>query len=153
MSTDTDMASHPLTFQHQHSAQDAAAAAAGKMEVEESKQPDNNTTTTVTTTTATAPTEQPPTSTSNTNSFQPSSVIQRDQYAKDEEEAGTLTFEVVWNDNQRTHSIDLIDLKNIFSMQLPKMPKEYIARLVFDRNHRSMAIKRHGKAIGGICFR
>jgi histone acetyltransferase len=29
----------------------------------------------------------------------------------------------------------LIDLKNIFSRQLPKMPKEYIVKLVFDRNH------------------
>lgn len=86
-------------------------------------------------------------------SFHPSAVIQRDQTAKDEEETGTLRFEVVWNDNSRSHMIDLVDLKNIFSMQLPKMPKEYIARLVFDRNHRSMAIKRNGKAIGGICFR
>jgi len=34
----------------------------------------------------------------------------------------------------------LIDLKNIFARQLPKMPKEYIVRLVFDRNHESMCI-------------
>ena len=48
----------------------------------------------------------------------------------------------------------LIDLKNIFSRQLPKMPKEYIVKLVFDRNHESMVIlKEDGKVIGGICFR
>ena len=48
----------------------------------------------------------------------------------------------------------LIDLKNIFSRQLPKMPKEYIVKLVFDRNHESMVIlKEDSKVIGGICFR
>ena len=29
----------------------------------------------------------------------------------------------------------LITLKNIFGKQLPKMPKEYIVRLVMDRRH------------------
>lgn len=48
----------------------------------------------------------------------------------------------------------LIDLKNIFSRQLPKMPKEYIVKLVFDRNHESMMIlKNNCKVIGGICYR
>ena len=36
----------------------------------------------------------------------------------------------------------LIDLKNIFARQLPKMPKEYIVKLVFDRNHESLVILR-----------
>ena len=48
----------------------------------------------------------------------------------------------------------LIDLKNIFSRQLPKMPKEYISKLVFDRNHESLVILRSKtKIIGGICYR
>ena len=47
----------------------------------------------------------------------------------------------------------LIDLKNIFSRQLPKMPKEYIVRLVFDRRHISLAICRGGRIVGGICYR
>jgi histone acetyltransferase len=34
----------------------------------------------------------------------------------------------------------LIYLKNIFARQLPKMPKEYIVKLVFDRNHESLVI-------------
>lgn len=34
----------------------------------------------------------------------------------------------------------LINLKCIISKQLPKMPKEYIVRLMFDRNHESMMI-------------
>ena len=44
--------------------------------------------------------------------------------------------------NDRTHERMklLIDLKNIFARQLPKMPKEYIVKLVFDRNHESMVI-------------
>jgi len=34
------------------------------------------------------------------------------------------------------------------------MPKEYIVKLVFDRNHESMIIIRNSKhIIGGICFR
>ena len=33
----------------------------------------------------------------------------------------------------------LIGLKNIFSKQLPNMPKEYIARLVLDRRHKWVA--------------
>jgi histone acetyltransferase len=48
----------------------------------------------------------------------------------------------------------LTDLKNIFARQLPKMPKDYIVKLIFDRNHESMVIMREGeKVIGGICFR
>jgi len=47
-----------------------------------------------------------------------------------------------------------VALKNIFSRQLPNMPREYIARLVFDRRHRSVAIVRRGRAVvGGICYR
>lgn len=48
----------------------------------------------------------------------------------------------------------LLDLKNIFARQLPKMPKEYIVKLVFDRNHESMMIvKDDTKVVGGICYR
>jgi hypothetical protein len=47
----------------------------------------------------------------------------------------------------------LIALKNIFSKQLPKMPKEYIVRLVFDKRHLSLAIKKNNRIIGGICYR
>jgi hypothetical protein len=49
----------------------------------------------------------------------------------------------------------LIGLKNIFSKQLPNMPKEYIARLVLDRRHRSVALLRRGggEVLGGITYR
>ena len=48
----------------------------------------------------------------------------------------------------------LVDLKNIFSMQLPKMPKEYICKLIFDGKHEAIVIRKIcKKIIGGICFR
>jgi hypothetical protein len=48
----------------------------------------------------------------------------------------------------------LIALKNIFSKQLPNMPREYITRLVLDRRHRSVAIvKQDGLVVGGITYR
>jgi len=68
-----------------------------------------------------------------------------------------IYFDVIWNDGRDKALVKLIELKNIFSVQLPKMPKEYIVRLVFDRNHRSMCILKKSqnvdKVIGGICYR
>ena len=34
-----------------------------------------------------------------------------------------------------------------------RMPKEYITRLVFDPKHKTLALVKDGKPIGGICFR
>ncbi|KAF7730997.1 histone acetyltransferase [Apophysomyces ossiformis] len=71
-----------------------------------------------------------------------------------EERNGDIEIRVVENDGTSESMIFLTGLKNIFQKQLPKMPKEYIARLVYDRNHRSMALIRHPmKVIGGICYR
>jgi len=47
----------------------------------------------------------------------------------------------------------LIALQNVFSHQLPRMPKEYITRLVFDPKHKTLALIKDGRPIGGICFR
>ena len=68
---------------------------------------------------------------------------------------------VVTNDHKTSSLIRLIGLKNLFSKQLPKMPKDYIVRLVFDRRHKSLAIlsddpKVKGtddEIIGAICYR
>lgn len=50
--------------------------------------------------------------------------------------------------------IILTGLKCLFQKQLPKMPKDYIARLVYDYNHLSLAIvKMPLEVIGGITFR
>ncbi|KAI5190506.1 histone acetyltransferase [Nematocida sp. AWRm77] len=49
----------------------------------------------------------------------------------------------------------LLELRTIFQKQLPKMPKEYVTRLVFDPKHMSMVVveKKEKKLVGGICFR
>ncbi|KAJ2483380.1 histone acetyltransferase [Coemansia sp. RSA 2131] len=71
-----------------------------------------------------------------------------------EQEKGLIHFEVVYNDGTDLSMRRLTELKNIFQKQLPKMPKEYIARLVYDRNHSSLAIvKANGHVVGGITFR
>ncbi|CAO3590351.1 unnamed protein product [Absidia cylindrospora] len=71
-----------------------------------------------------------------------------------EERNGDIAVKVVLNDGKPESMIYLTGLKNIFQKQLPMMPKEYIARLVYDRNHCSIALIRHPmKVIGGICYR
>ena len=64
-----------------------------------------------------------------------------------------LQFRVIRNDGVRQHMIWLTQAKNIFATQLPKMPREYIARLVFDRKHRSLLAIKKDRVVGGICFR
>jgi hypothetical protein len=50
--------------------------------------------------------------------------------------------------------IVLCGLKTLFRKQLPKMPPEYISRLVYDHNSRALAIVKAGwKVVGGILFR
>jgi histone acetyltransferase len=71
-----------------------------------------------------------------------------------EERNGEIEFRVVNNDNKRESLIILTGLKCIFQKQLPKMPKDYIARLVYDRTHLSMAIvKKPLEVVGGITYR
>ncbi|CAM9949821.1 unnamed protein product, partial [Choristocarpus tenellus] len=64
-----------------------------------------------------------------------------------------LQVEVITNDGDPSHMVTLIALKEIFHHQLPKMPKEYIVRLVFDRKHKSLVLSRAGVPIGGITYR
>jgi histone acetyltransferase len=64
-----------------------------------------------------------------------------------------LSFEVLRNDGSIASMKKLIDLKNIFARQLPKMPKEYIVRLIFDPKHESIVIKNEEDRIfGGVCY-
>ena len=51
----------------------------------------------------------------------------------EEEFSGIIEHRVVVNDKSPEATILLTGLKNIFQKQLPKMPKEYISRLVYDR--------------------
>lgn len=71
-----------------------------------------------------------------------------------EEREGKIEFRVVNNDNSRENMIVLTGLKNIFQKQLPKMPRVYILRLVYDRSHLSMAVVRKPlTVVGGITYR
>jgi len=81
----------------------------------------------------------------------------RDEAAKIEEKKGLIEFHCVANSLTekvpRQTMLWLIALQNVFSHQLPRMPKEYITRLVFDPKHKNLALVKNGKPIGGICFR
>jgi histone acetyltransferase len=78
----------------------------------------------------------------------------RERPAIIEERSGLIQFRVVTNDGAPESMILLTGLKNIFQRQLPKMPREYITRLVMDRNHMSMAIVKRGlQVVGGITYR
>lgn len=71
-----------------------------------------------------------------------------------EEREGEIEFRVVNNDGTKDSFIILTGLKCIFQKQLPKMPKDYIARLVYDRTHLSMAIVKKGlEVVGGITYK
>ncbi|KAJ5217221.1 hypothetical protein N7468_010229 [Penicillium chermesinum] len=67
-----------------------------------------------------------------------------------EERRGDIEFRVVNNDGSHDSFIVLTGLKCIFQKQLPKMPKDYIARLVYDRAHLSIAIVKHPWKSSGI---
>ena len=82
-----------------------------------------------------------------------SAYVSRDEVARGEEVAGALFFRVIRNDGERLHMMWLTQAKNIFATQLPKMPREYIARLVFDRKHRTLVAVKRDRVVGGICFR
>lgn len=72
-----------------------------------------------------------------------------------------LKYIMVRNDSKPESLIKLIGLKSLFSRQLPKMPRAYISRLVFDRNHVSLVILNDDPSvkdtdeeiIGSICYR
>ncbi|XP_045453626.1 histone acetyltransferase KAT2A [Melitaea cinxia] len=81
----------------------------------------------------------------------------RDEAAKLEEQRKMIEFHVIGNSltgpvNKQT-MLWLIGLHNVFSHQLPEMTKEYISQLVFDPKHKSLALIKEGRPIGGICFR
>eukprot|EP01135_Chromosphaera_perkinsii_P006032 Nk52_evm3s383 gene=Nk52_evmTU3s383 len=84
--------------------------------------------------------------------FQP---MARDWRAREEEQGGIIDFVVFGNESNASPVVlkNLCGAKNLYARQLPKMPKEYIARLVFDRKHRTMGLMKRGKVVGGITFR
>ena len=67
---------------------------------------------------------------------------------------GIIQIIPVENDGHPRSHVILTNLKTLFRKQLPVMPREYIARLVFDSNSKCLAICKRGyKVVGGICYR
>ena len=62
--------------------------------------------------------------------------VSRDHIPKEEERKGVIRFQILHNSLQDTpsaqHHLWMLGLKTMFSHQLPRMPREYITRLVFD---------------------
>ncbi|KAF8638044.1 hypothetical protein AX16_010676 [Volvariella volvacea WC 439] len=84
--------------------------------------------------------------------FQPPTKVEK--AAVVELRKGIIQFTAVQNDKQPRSMVILTGLKTLFQKQLPKMPREYIARLVFDSNSKALAIIKRGyKVVGGICYR
>ncbi|KAI1719633.1 bromodomain-containing protein [Ditylenchus destructor] len=82
----------------------------------------------------------------------------RQSIAEQEGEQGIISFHVISNnleaDQPEEKLMWLIQLQRLFGVQLPKMPKEYVTRIVFDKNHKNLVVHKNGKGvIGGICFR
>lgn len=91
-----------------------------------------------------------------------------------EEREGAISFYFASNNydvGQKPQKlIWMLQLQSMFSAQLPKMPKEYITRIVFDSRHTNLMLIKKGMllfrtlipfssdkkslcVIGGICFR
>ena len=62
--------------------------------------------------------------------------VSRDHRAKQEEHKGVIRFQLLHNSLQESppdqHLLWMLQLKQLLSRQLPRMPVEYITRLVFD---------------------
>ncbi|KAF7306116.1 Histone GCN5 superfamily [Mycena chlorophos] len=80
--------------------------------------------------------------------------VKTEKAAVTELRSGIITFFPVEDHNDPKSLIVLTGLKTLFQKQLPKMPREYIARLVYDTNSKGLAIIKRGlKVVGGICYR
>ncbi|KAJ3653216.1 hypothetical protein Zmor_012480 [Zophobas morio] len=80
-----------------------------------------------------------------------------DEAPKLEEKRKVIEMHVIGNSLTETVSKEtmlwFIGLQNVFSHQLPRMPIEYITQLLFDPKHRTIALIKENRPIGGICFR
>ncbi|CAF3270641.1 unnamed protein product [Rotaria sp. Silwood2] len=84
----------------------------------------------------------------------------RDEVARLAEQRGFAEFHLIKHDLNKHGANEtdlmykrLLQLINVFSRALPKMPQNYIARTVLDPRHQSLIIVFASKVIGGICFR
>lgn len=80
-------------------------------------------------------------------------IVGRDERARKEEQAGVLSFESLHNDGTTKALVWLTQVKGVFSRGLPRMPVDYIARMVYDANHHSLCLLKSNRVIGGILYR
>uniref|UniRef100_A0A914C6K3 Histone acetyltransferase n=1 Tax=Acrobeloides nanus TaxID=290746 RepID=A0A914C6K3_9BILA len=84
-------------------------------------------------------------------------AAKRGRSAKLEEGEGIIEFHVISNvldiEQSKEKKAWLLQLQTLFGTQLPKMPKEYITRLVFDPRHVNLVLVKGKGVIGGICVR
>ena len=93
-----------------------------------------------------APKIQPTPSLHHTNQF--TSTTTRDEKAKMDYLAGILSVHVVNNiatvskgdEKSSEETMFLLAAQNIFTAQLPRMPRPYVSRLVFDPKHRTLCL-------------
>jgi histone acetyltransferase len=81
----------------------------------------------------------------------------RDETARNEQKRGLIQFHVISNSlsldkTNRQTLVWLLMVKNVFSHQLPRMPREYITRLVFDPKHKCLVLVKDNRVIGGLLF-
>ncbi|KAL5242311.1 hypothetical protein ACI65C_009721 [Semiaphis heraclei] len=81
----------------------------------------------------------------------------RGHQARTEEKNGVIRFVVIGNSLEsrveKSTMLWLMQLRNLFRIQLPSMPVRYITRLVFNAKHKTLALLKNDVPIGGICFR
>ena len=96
-----------------------------------------------------------------TDPVEPAEKLKKDAKKESSNPYDSLQYIVITNDGKPENMIKLVALKSLFAKQLPKMPRAYIARLVFDRKHTALAILSEDPAvkdtdeevIGSICYR
>lgn len=65
-----------------------------------------------------------------------------------------MNYNLIRNDGNMDTWRELLECKCLFARQLPKMPKEYLVRLIFDPNHYSITLRdESGSLLGACCFR
>jgi histone acetyltransferase len=63
-----------------------------------------------------------------------------------------MKFDLIRNDGEMASWRQLLECKCLLARQLPKMPKEYLVRLIFDPNHYTITL-RDDELLGACCFR
>ena len=67
---------------------------------------------------------------------------QREEFLLGLERRGEVVFQGIRNDGSLEKLKLLLAAKNIYSKQLPNMPREYIVKLVFDPTHRTIVVRK-----------